>query len=154
MKAYSFLTQVVLVNGVPLTGWADGDDVIKIVRRNDGAMDKVGADGKMAVAISADKSGEITFKLMATSPSNKYLNGLCALQQGGPATFVPVTVLFQDTYRRDEGLAAAGYIKKLAEVERGTNVPTQEWTIVCERLDLLLGDPAFSGMQTALSESL
>lgn len=153
MKAYSFLNTVVLVNGVPLTGWAEGDDVINITRRQDGATDKVGADGKMAVAINADRSGEVTFKLMQTSSSNKWLNGLANLQAGGPLTFVPVAVLFQDTYRQDSGAGSLGYIKKLPDVQRGTDINEQEWTIVVERLDLLLGDPAFVGFATALAEA-
>ena len=61
MKVYSFQNTVMLVNGVEITGWADGDDVIKIARRADSASDKIGASGDMMVSISADKSGEFTF---------------------------------------------------------------------------------------------
>jgi hypothetical protein len=154
MKTYSFLNTVVLVNGVPLTGWAEGDDVIKIERLNDGAMHKVGADGHMAVAISADRSGQFTFKLMQTSNSNKYLNSLLLLQEAGPDTFVPVNVLFQDTYRQDTGGGTVGYIKKMPDVERGVNVSEQEWMVVVERLDMLLGAPAFAGFATAGAEAV
>ena len=125
----------------------------EITRRNDAATDKIGADGKMAVAISADKSGEITFKLMQTSSGNKVLNAIAARQEGGPATFAPVQVQFQDTYRQDIGAGTAGYIKKRPEVTRGAGINTQEWVIVVERLDLLLGDPAFAGMATAVAEA-
>ena len=63
MKVYSFQNTVMLVNGVEITGWSDGDDVIDIARLVDSASHKIGADGTMMVSISADKSGEFKFKL-------------------------------------------------------------------------------------------
>jgi len=149
MKVYSFPNTVVVINGVELTGWADGDDVIDIKRRVDSASDKVGADGSMMVSISADKSGEFTFKLQQTSPSNKFLSSLIALQEGGAKTFVPVSVLFQDTFRQDMATGTVGYLKKPADVQRGANGNVQEWTVVVERLDLLLGDPSIIATVTA-----
>lgn len=141
MRPYSFLNTVMLVNGVEITGWADGDDVIDIKRRVDSASDKVGADGRMMVSISADRSGEFTFKLQMTSSSNKYLNSIVAVQEAGAAKFVPVTVLFQDTFRKDIATGTIGYIKKQADTTRGTQAGNVEWCIVVERLDMLLGDP-------------
>lgn len=149
MNVYSFQNTVMLVNGVEITGWSDGDDVIKIGRRADSASDKVGANGDMMVSISADKSGEFTFKLQQTSSSNKYLMSLCALQEGGAKTFVPVNVLFQDTYRQDLATGTVGYLKRPPELSRGPQGGDQEWVIVVERLDLLLGDPALVGVLTA-----
>lgn len=140
MRAYSFQNIVVLVNGVELTGWADGDDVVAVKRRVDSASDKVGADGKMMVSISADKSGEITFKLQQTSSANKYLNDLAHRQEAGVSQFVPVTVLVQDTFRQDLATGTVGYLKKPADVQRGEKGSTQEWAIVVERLDLVFGD--------------
>ena len=154
MKVYSFQNTVVLVNGVEITGWADGDDVIGISRRTDSASDKVGADGTMMVSISADKSGEFTFKLQQTSSSNKYLASLIALQEGGAKTFVPVNVLFQDTYRQDLATGTIGYLKKPSDLTRGTQGNNQEWTVVVERLDMLLGDPALVGIATAAAAIL
>lgn len=154
MKVYSFQNTVMLVNGVEITGWAEGDDVIAIARRTDSASDKVGADGSMMVSISADKSGEFAFKLQQTSSSNKYLMSLCALQEGGAKTFVPVNVLFQDTYRNDLATGTIGYIKKPADIARGAQGNNQEWTVVVERLDLLLGDPALVGAATAAAAIL
>lgn len=154
MKVYSFQNTVMLVNGVEITGWADGDDVINIARRADSASDKVGAGGEMMVSISSDKSGEFTFKLQQTSSSNKYLNSLCALQEGGAKTFVPVNVLFQDTYRNDLATGTIGYIKKPTDMQRGAQGNAQEWIVVVERLDLLLGDPALVGAATAAAAIL
>jgi hypothetical protein len=73
MRVYSFKNITLLVNGVEITGFADGDDVLTASRRVDSASDLIGADGKMMVSLSADRSGEFTFRLQQVSGSNKYL---------------------------------------------------------------------------------
>lgn len=140
MRLYSFLNTVVLINGVEITGHAEGDDVIEIGRRNDSASDQIGAGGNMMVSLSADKSGSVKFKLQQTSGSNSFLSKITALQDGGVETFVPVNIKFQDTYRQDSAEGTVGYIKKHADVKRGAKGGEQEWEIVVERLDMLLGD--------------
>ena len=146
MRVFSFSNLVTLINGVELSNFAEGDDVITIMRRNDSASDSVGADGKMMVSISSDKSGELTFKLQQTSPSNKFLTGLIALQENGADTFIPVNVLVQDTFRKDLATGTVGYIKKLPDVQRGHVAGVQEWTIVTERLDLIFGNVLTAGI--------
>jgi hypothetical protein len=158
MKAYSFLNTVVVLSCPALgphevTDWADGDDTIEITRLNDSASHKVGADGKMVVALSADKSGSFKFKVWQTSPTNKYLNDALRLQEAGAETFQPISALFQDTYRQDTGTGTFGYIKKLADIPRGMGVNAQEWEIVVERLDMLLGNPDFVGFATVAAEA-
>lgn len=139
MKRYSFQDTIMVVNGVEITGWADGDDVIDIERRADSITDKMGADGGMMISVGTDKSGSVKFKLMQTSPSNTYLTGLIALQEAAGSTFVPCFLLFRDTYRQDLATGTNGYIKKPAKMTRGAQGNTQEWEIVVERLDLAFG---------------
>lgn len=140
MKRFSFLDTVVVVNGIEITGWADGDDVISAERLTDSISHKIGASGEMLVSVSADRSGSIKFKLQQTSSSNKYLNQLLELQEYAGSKFVPVTVLFKDTYRQDMATGTIGYIKRPAAMTRGQNAGTQEWEIITERLDLVYGD--------------
>lgn len=142
MRVYSFANTVMLVNGVEITGWAKGDDVIDISRRTDGATDQIGAGGQMMVSLSADKSGEIKFKLQATSSSNRFLSNLSAQQDGGTSSFVPVQIKFLDTYRQDLADGTVGYIKKHADIKRGGEAGDSEWVIVVENLFPLLGDQA------------
>jgi hypothetical protein len=145
MRTYSFLNTVLLINGVEITGFADGDDVIDMKRRTDSASDKIGADGNMMVSLSADYSGEVAIKLNQVSPSNKYLTKLLNLQEGRGVRFKPIQILFQDTYRNDVGAGSLGYIKKPADMVRGANGQVVEWSFVVERLDLLAGDPGLLG---------
>lgn len=160
MKAYSMLDVTVVISAPPVvpahevSHYADGDDAIMVKRREDGITDKMGADGKMAIARSANKSGEITLKLMQTSPSNHVLLEIFTLQQQKGGRFSPIQVLFQDVNRQDRAAAVAGYIKNLPEITRGASVNTQEWVITCESLDVRLGDPSFAGLPVADAEAL
>ena len=135
MKEYSFLNTLLLVNGVEIGGYDEGDDVITLARINDSAAHKVGTDGEMTVSISADRTGGVTFRLMQTSDSNAYLSGLISSQENG--AFVPLFIQFKDTLGGDLGSGTQGYITKPADMVRGTNANNQEWVINVERLDML-----------------
>jgi hypothetical protein len=141
MRTYSFKNTIFLVNGVEITGFSEDDDVINMERRSDSASDMMGADGHMMVSLSADFSGEIKIKLQQTSASNKYLNALHIAQEASGILFVPVQILFQDTYRNDVGSGSIGYIMKPSALTRGAKAQTIEWGFVVERLDMLLGNP-------------
>ena len=137
MKTYSFLNTIVLVQGVEIGEWAEGDDVIQIARLNDSTLHVIGASGEMAVAISADRSGEFIFNLQQTSASNGFLTGLVTAAENG--AFVPIFAQFKDTGGDDLASGTQGYITKPADLGRGTGINGQEWRIVVERLDMLLG---------------
>lgn len=135
MKEYSFLDISVFVNGVEVDGYDEGDDVITLARLNDSANHKIGADGEMTVSISADRSGSIVFRLLQTSDSNAYMSTLISAQENG--AFIPIFIQFKDVRGGDLGSGTQGYITKPADMTRGTQSNSQEWTVVVERLDLL-----------------
>ena len=137
MKEYSFLDTLLLVNGVEINGFDEGDDVINLDRLNDSAAHKIGTDGEMTVSISADRSGTCTFRLMQSSDSNTYLSGLITAQENG--AFIPIFLQFKDTRGLDIGSGTQGYINRPATMTRGTNANSQEWIITVERLDMLHG---------------
>lgn len=138
MQVYSFSNCIAIVNGVEITGWAEGDDVIMHSRRVDGATDKIGADGNMMVSITSNRSGTIKYKLQQGSPSNKYLNDLLDLQSG-EGTFIPIYLRFQDTFRQDMAQGTSGYIVKQPDMTRGSGLNDQEWSFVVEDLSLAFG---------------
>ena len=135
MKDYSFLNTLLLINGVTISGFDEGDDVITLDRLNDSASHKIGTDGEMSISLSADRSGEIVFRLMQTADSNTFLSGLITAQENG--IFVPIFAQFKDTKGGDLGSGTQGYIPKPAGMSRGNVVGSQEWRIVVERLDML-----------------
>lgn len=137
MKSYSFLDTLLLVNGVEINGFDEGDDTIIVARNNDSAAHKIGTDGEMSVSISADRSGSFTFRLMQTSDSNSYLSSLISAQEND--VFIPIFVQFKDLRGNDLMSGTEGYITKPADVTRGQKAGSQEWVVVVERLDMLHG---------------
>lgn len=135
MKVYSFLDTLLLVNGVEISGFDEGDDVISLTRLNDSGSHKIGTEGEMTVSISADRSGQVSFRLMQTSDSNLYLSGLINAQENG--AFVPIFIQFKDTRGGDLGSGTQGYIRKPADMIRGAKANSGQWDIIVERLDML-----------------
>jgi hypothetical protein len=135
MKSYSFKNTVMLVAGVPISGFAQGDDVVQGQRRVDAFSDEVGADGNLLVLQNADESGQFTIRLQQSSDSNAYLNGL--FQQQARGTFIAVPVTFKDIVNGEIIGGSKGYITKPADVTRGTGANTQEWVLVVEKYDAL-----------------
>jgi len=147
MQEYSFLNVLTLINNFPLTGWAEGDDVIQIERRVDGFNDSVGADGRMLVSQDANKSGTMVFRLQQQSEGNAYLADLYGRQEGANGIFVPLQIMVKNIASGEMSQGSFGYLKKPAKVTRGTGVNGQEWIIVVERLDSAFGIlPAFLGV--------
>ena len=137
MKEYSFLENELIIQGVPISGFAEGDDVITFSRRVDQVSDVIGADGEMSIAVNADKSGVATVRLQQTSSSNSLLGAIVAAVDAG--VFVPVTIQSFNTGNSDIAAGTKGYIRKHSDVSRGTGINSQEWEIVVERLYMLTG---------------
>ncbi len=135
MKQYSFLDTLLLINGVEISGFDEGDDTIQLARINDSASHKIGTDGEMTISISADRSGICTFRLMQSSDSNAFMSSLINSQENG--LFVPIFMQFKDVRGSDLGSGTQGYITKPADMVRGEGVNNQEWVVTVERLDLL-----------------
>lgn len=135
MKDVSFLNTLLLVQGVRITGFDEGDDVIQMRRLADGTTHIVGADGEMIVSVGGDRSGEVIFRLNQASNSSEFLYGLSAAAENG--AFAPIFVQLKDLGGGILGSGTQGYIPRPADVVRGAGPNSQEWRIVVERLDLL-----------------
>jgi hypothetical protein len=155
MRVYGFGNiAAVLDLAHEVTGYGSGDDVITAARAENGASHIIGADGAMAVAISANKSGFVKFKLLQTSSTNRYLLQRYALQEASAASFVPVTLRVTDVHRKDVIVGIGGYLVKLPEIRRGENPTEQEWEIVFQQLWFDLGDAMGIGSPSAALEAL
>ena len=132
MQTYSFNNVSLHVNGRSIVDFSDGDDVITAARLDDAASHEVGAGGKMAIAIHADKSGTVVFRLKQTSSDNGFLYSLVNAMQAG--SFTAVTVQVKDARRKDLVIGTLGYIQKPADMVSGKGVNLREWTIVSEDL--------------------
>ena len=153
MKFFDFRKCHIFLNGVRATGWAEGDDVFKCERLANSVEYVVGADGKMAVSFNANKAVKFTLKFLQTSPTNALLSKV-AIAQDNLDTFVPIMGAFQDGYRQDIAATTVGVIEKQPDITRGAKINVTEWTLIFERGDMMLGDPAFAGLLTAAAEAL
>jgi hypothetical protein len=135
MQTYSFGKTILLINGVQVTGYDEGDDVITMRRLNDNSAHVLSADGVMTVSFSPDRSGEIIFRVNQASDINGLLSSLVTTQEQN--VLVPLTVQFTDLNGNDIMSATAGYIPRPADVTRGLNSQSQEWRIVVEKLVML-----------------
>jgi hypothetical protein len=93
----------------------------------------------MSVALTANKTGTVTLKLLANASSNTYLGTLMDLEEGGPQTFVPVHFEAKDNSLQDAVATTAGYILRPASIQRGGKASDHEWKMVFERIDFKYG---------------
>lgn len=136
MRLYSFKETTLVVAGLEITGFDESDDSIVMRRLEDSMGHQIGNKGEMAVWVRASKAGEIVFKLMQTSSDNQRLSLAMASAENG--LFVPIPVLFKDNLGGDIITGNRGYLRKPADIQRGTATGSQTWSIVVERMDFLL----------------
>ncbi len=140
MKYYSIKNMSVAVNGVPIFGLGEGDDVLQGRRLVDTFTHQMGVQGNMLVIGSANKSGEVIIKLQQGSLSNNFLNELFDRQEGSDSnTFDPLIVTINDNSTGDTAGGSDGYIPQKAEFVRGENANDHEWKIVVEQYDQFFG---------------
>jgi hypothetical protein len=135
MTNYSFTNVAVLINGVSISGFGAGDDVVQGRRREDAFTDIMGADGNMLVTKNANRSGEFIIRLQQGASSNAYINGLFLTQEAGAFTAAVITVI--DTLTGDSAIGTQSYITKPADMTRGEGGNEQEWMFVVEEYNAL-----------------
>lgn len=135
MQQYTFDKNILLVNGLQVSGYDEGDDVITVRRLNDNSAHIISADGIMTVSFHPDRSGELIFRLNQASDFNGYMSSLVTAQEQN--TLIPITIQMTDLNNDDLLSATTGYIPRPADVIRGLNSQAQEWRIVVEKLVML-----------------
>ena len=132
-------TQVtVIIGGVIVTGFSDGDS-ISAKRDEDMYFTRVGTDGGVARARNANKSGEISIKLLQTSEVNDLLSVLLATDDlvNDGRIVVPVAVV--DGSGRSLIAATSAWIKTIPEAIFGKEVSEREWIFSCADLSIFHG---------------
>src|SRR3990167_4682577 len=109
LKTYDPKSVMVLVGGVPMSGFSEGTFVT--VARDEDSFSKVtGADGETSRAKRNNRSGSMTLVQHQTSPSNDVLSALALADELANAGVVPVMV--KDASGRSLLFSALGWIKK------------------------------------------
>jgi hypothetical protein len=84
----------IIIGGVPVSGFGDGD-FVSAEFSTDAAVLKEGADGSPAISYKRGlRGGQVTVTLLQTSLSNNYLSGLLFAQKygAGASTTIPIAV--------------------------------------------------------------
>lgn len=131
MATYASNTVQLVFKGVPITGFMD-DSFIDVERNADSFSMLVGADGEVARAGQADKSGKITFRLLQTSASNDFLSAALVVDEATNANQGPVLV--KDGSGRSLDSSSEAWIVKPAKKVYGKNIEGREWVIECGKL--------------------
>jgi hypothetical protein len=155
MRVYSFRDVTAVIDAEhEVTGYASGDDVITADRNVDSASATIGAAGEMMLSVSADKSGKVTFKLLQTSSSNRYLlNRLRELEMGSQI-FRPLNLVVKDVHRQDVIVGIAGYVTKPPQPKHGEKGAEHEWVLNFQRLEYDFGDLMGLGSPSITVENL
>jgi len=123
----------VVVDGTPIVGFAEGTFIKASFNEPQWSL-KVGSDGFATRVRNANRSGKIEITLMASSPSNDYLNGLAQADRDTGAGIVPTLVKDrQGTARAQAGLS---WINQIAPLERGKDLPDITWEMETNFLEM------------------
>jgi len=127
---YSFSKSAFTVDGIKVTGFSEGDDVIMIEPTTELTKQMVGADGSSVVSVTADYSVMITIKLMYTSPFNQYLHAKAKLLRSLASQAI-FPVGFVDMGNGETGGCTSASVAVLPTISRGGTAPEMEWKIFC-----------------------
>lgn len=127
-----------VLGALPLYGLSDGD---AITAQRSGALytKRVGIKGSVARARSADKSGTIEIRLLATSAANDAISAMVNLDSltvDGKAVF-PITVA--DLSGRTVISAGQAWLESMGPVTFGGEVGERVYTFACADLKMVIG---------------
>lgn len=143
IRTYDPKGVLVIVNGIPLYGFADGT-FIRVERDDDMFTKVVGADGMTSRAKSNNKGGKITITLKQTSPSNDVLSGIALADEMTNAGVVPIMIKEMSKPVPSQSLAVSGFgwVQKQPVMEYGKEITNREWIFDCADLEIVtLGVP-------------
>lgn len=124
-KPYSFSNDcILLLNGIQITGFADGNDAIIFAPVQDRVNTRVGADGHATPAVNANRLWEMTVKLMDTAISNSIMQGFEQVQDLGLPVF---PMLFKDAAGLDIFESTQCWLSKQAGPQYGQEANIREW---------------------------
>jgi hypothetical protein len=139
VRTYDPKQVLVLVGGVPMSGFADGT-FVEVERTSDTFTKVSGADGIISRAKTNDRSGTIKLTLAQTSPSNDVITGFAVADELANAGVIPVLV--KDNSGRSTFVSAFAWVKKPSTAPHGKEITNREWSFDCADLDMFVGGNA------------
>lgn len=129
----------IYVNGVEITGFADGT-FVKVARMTPSFSSKAGAGGEVVRSRSRDKRGNIELTLLPSTASNDYLSGLIATDEQVVGGLGAVgAFMIKDLNGTTLCTAESTWVTQPADFEGATEAPNREWKLECSELKMLVG---------------
>lgn len=122
--------------GIIITGFAD-ETFIKAERDEDTFSKSVGAVGDVTRIRNRNKSGSVTVTLMAGAVTNDLLSAVALEDEVSGTGVGPLMV--KDLNGTTMVTSAVAWIRRQANVERGTEDSNVEWVLDCEKLEMKVG---------------
>ena len=139
VSTYDPTKLVVIVGGVIVSGFIDGD-FITAKRDEDLYMKRVGADGHVARARNANKSGTIEITLLQSSPAVNELAALVALDNFyfDGDVLIPISILSPGS-NSELVVSTQSWLKTPPEMVFAKEVSDRKFVFDCGDLKLSLG---------------
>lgn len=99
----------------------------------------IGADGTGMHSLSANRAGNVTIRLLKTSPTNQLLSAMMAFQTASAATHGQNTISMADTARGDSITAQQVAFKTRPPLSYAAQATVVEWTFDAVKMDIALG---------------
>jgi len=134
-RNYDFNSVILLIGGVPITGFADGDAIsVDLPER---FTTQVGAGGATTRSKRNDRTATLTIRLQQSSPSNDVLSGYAKLDDLTGKGVVPA--LLKDLNGRDLLAAPQAWIEQMPGPTFGAESGVREWVLRLANTELWAG---------------
>lgn len=126
VRTYDFNKVKLIIGGVPIRGFTDGTGIM-IETVEDDFTTVSGSDGEASRSKSNNKVATLTITLANTSDSNDYLSFLRNADQASNQGVR--NVIMEDFGGTTVVTSPAGYVRKMAPIERGKEITDSEWVL-------------------------
>lgn len=136
---YNPNTLLVIIRGVPITGFADGS-TINLTPNNDKYNTTYGTTGLFIRSLQVNDGGVLTFSLMPNSPSNTFLSSLLLEDALAQTAIVPFAIKAR-TGAIPDIASGFGWVKKVVDLNYsiGGDAPMREWTFEAAKYTQTVG---------------
>ncbi|WP_288074674.1 phage protein [Pseudomonas sp.] len=144
MAAYSFLDVNATLVGAGAVidlgaGSANAEEGISIVMAGDKNTMLIGADGEGMHSLHADKSGQVTVRLLKTSPKNAQLMTLYDAQSLSSSAWGQNVITVTHSVSGDTNVARSCAFKKRPDLNYKKDGDIVEWVFDSIKIDGILG---------------
>lgn len=144
MSTYSFLDVNATLAGAGAVidlgaGSANAEEGISIVMAGDKNTMTVGADGEGMHSLHADKSGQLTVRLLKTSPKNAQLMALYDAQSLSSSAWGQNVITVTHSVSGDTTVARSCAFKKRPDLNYRKDGDIVEWVFDAIKIDGILG---------------